>query len=151
MLAGQGITATSAPVKAKLFLPAAFRRLNMWGGLNFPVYVVVVPKDGVVHIRSGRITKMPDTAVGTIRNITVLLDAVVGSKVSSTTDIEVGDPNMFAMTEIGLLWFPQLAEVWFGNMYSPQTIAAIRQATKEIKFPTAEWTAEPEGQNWLED
>ena len=146
---GLGVVAMSAPVANKPFLPVAFRRLTMWGSLNFPVYVVMV-KDGSVYIRTGRITKLPDTKVGVPKSVTIQFDVWDNFTLSATGDIEVGDPHLFLITEIGLLQFPMLAEVWFGSMYPPEIIAKIREAAKEIRFP-ATLTAEPEGQNWRED
>ncbi|MSR71231.1 MAG: hypothetical protein EXS50_00965 [Candidatus Taylorbacteria bacterium] len=53
---------------------------------------------------------------------------------------DVADPNLFLVGEIGLVLYPTLAKLWFGDMYSDEVLAQIRIAivTSAFAQPKAE-------------
>lgn len=87
-----------------------------------------------VHVRTGRISEVSNAEGGGPRRVTIQFDVWDSSTGSSTADVDVADPHLFLITEIGLLRFPQLTDVWFGGMYSPKIIERIRQVASEVQL-----------------
>ena len=118
-------------------------RQKGWARYGRKVAVIEV-NNGKVVIRTGHIcsTRMTYLGVDNIKRAIVWCDEPWRMADNADDEHEYGmhviDPHFVGADEIGMLQYPELRKLWFGNLYSDEMLAKIADAVRDLVFPKPE-------------
>ncbi|HEY4511253.1 MAG TPA: hypothetical protein VJH55_00195 [Candidatus Paceibacterota bacterium] len=124
-------------------IPAPSRKKG-WAKYQRTVAIIEVDK-GEVVIWTGYICSTPMTHVGVdnVKRAVVYCDEIHNDLADDADDaheigMDVVSPNFIGADEIGLLQYPELRRLWFGDKYSDEMLAKIGEAVATVVFPKPE-------------